>query len=173
MSRGPGRIERAIEAVLDAEPDNAFTTDDLCNRVYGNRLIEKKHRVAVIRAATSVAKGRSNLNWWRSETLGGKFVFFTADNVMSYAMARLKSGGVLGGYYRNTDPRIRRRSTEEDLLARLGQGGDHRSLVEPGGAWWRHTEAWKARRDGDDDLAEKLEAENKRQLAMLGVRVIL
>jgi hypothetical protein len=28
MSRGPGRIERAIAAILDAEPDNAFTTED-------------------------------------------------------------------------------------------------------------------------------------------------
>jgi len=45
MSRGPGRIERAIAAILDAESDNAFTTEDLCERVYrGVNRVEKKHR---------------------------------------------------------------------------------------------------------------------------------
>jgi hypothetical protein len=34
MSRGPGRIERAIEAAFAAEPDNAFTIEDLCDRIY-------------------------------------------------------------------------------------------------------------------------------------------
>jgi hypothetical protein len=45
MRRGPGRIERAIAAVLD-EAD-AFTIEDLCQRIYGGT--EKKHRVAVLR----------------------------------------------------------------------------------------------------------------------------
>jgi hypothetical protein len=34
MSRGPGRIERAIRALFDAHPDDTFTTDYLvkhCN----------------------------------------------------------------------------------------------------------------------------------------------
>jgi hypothetical protein len=30
MSRGPGRIERAIRALIDAHPDEAFTVDNLC-----------------------------------------------------------------------------------------------------------------------------------------------
>ena len=61
MSRGPGRIERAIAAILDAEPDNAFTTEDLCERVYpGVNRVEKKHRVAVLRAANKLIKRRDN-----------------------------------------------------------------------------------------------------------------
>jgi hypothetical protein len=52
MSKGPGRVSRAIEAALEAEPDNAFTVEDLCDRVYrGINRVEKKHRVAVLRAA--------------------------------------------------------------------------------------------------------------------------
>ena len=44
MSRGPGRIERAIASVFDAEPDNAFTTEELCKRVYcGVNRVKKKH----------------------------------------------------------------------------------------------------------------------------------
>jgi hypothetical protein len=54
MSRGPGRIERAIAAVLD-EAD-AFTIEDLCQRIYGGT--EKKHRVAVLRATR-----QSQLTW--------------------------------------------------------------------------------------------------------------
>jgi hypothetical protein len=35
MSRGPGRIERAIEAAFAAELDNAFMIEDLCIRMPG------------------------------------------------------------------------------------------------------------------------------------------
>jgi hypothetical protein len=34
MSRGPGRIERAIRQLLDANPDAAFSVDDLCRVCY-------------------------------------------------------------------------------------------------------------------------------------------
>ena len=34
MGKGPGHVERAIESVLIAEPDNAFTIEDLCERVF-------------------------------------------------------------------------------------------------------------------------------------------
>jgi hypothetical protein len=43
MSRGPGRVVRAIEGVFAAESDNAFTTAELCERVYRNEAIVKKH----------------------------------------------------------------------------------------------------------------------------------
>ena len=56
MSKGPGRVSRAIEAILEAEPDNAFSVEDLCDRVYpGINRVEKKHRVSVLRAANLVA----------------------------------------------------------------------------------------------------------------------
>ena len=67
MSRGPGRVERAIEAALDAEPDNAFTVEELCRRVYpetAHRAPEKKHRVSKCsRAAQNICKRRSNVEW--------------------------------------------------------------------------------------------------------------
>ena len=50
MSRGPGRVQRSILALIKDEPDGAWTTDDLCRHIYGERSIEKKHRVAVLRA---------------------------------------------------------------------------------------------------------------------------
>ena len=69
MSTGPGRVQRAILAAFAAEPDAAFSIEELCIRVYGLRRLErherpkwqqrhpwtysaaeKRHRVAVLRA---------------------------------------------------------------------------------------------------------------------------
>jgi hypothetical protein len=61
MSRGPGRIERAIEETFTANPSETFTVDELVATAYpGTDEIEKKHRVAVIRAADKVAARL----WW-------------------------------------------------------------------------------------------------------------
>jgi hypothetical protein len=167
MGKGPGHVARTIEAILIAEPDNAFTVDDLCDRVYrGINRIEKKHRVSVMRAAKSVAKRHPNFECERSEHLGGTLVFFTADNVMSYAMMRLKSDKFRE--YRNNDPRQRwRPETEQELHARLIEGGQDHRLIIPGGAWWRHVELWKAARAGDAETVAKLEAEGERALAAI------
>jgi hypothetical protein len=40
MSRGPGRIQQEIAALIAANPDGAWTTAGLCQHVYG--LAEKK-----------------------------------------------------------------------------------------------------------------------------------
>jgi hypothetical protein len=120
MGKGLGHVGRAIEAVLNAEPDNAFTVEDLCDRVYpGVNRIEKKHRVSIIRATKTVAKSRANLKWMRSTHLGGRLVLYTADNVISYATARHK-GDFLENY-RNNDPRCMpwRIKTEQQLRALL------------------------------------------------------
>jgi hypothetical protein len=152
VGRGLGHVGRAIEAALIAEPENAFMVDDLCDRVFpGINRIEKKHRVSVIRAAKSVAKHRANLRSWRSEQLGGTMIFHTADNVMSYAMAR-KKGDFLERY-RSNNPRIKpwRIKTENDLRELLIEGGrDHRYVI-PGGAWWDHVELWKAEQAQDSE----------------------
>jgi hypothetical protein len=50
MSRGPGKIERAIIAALAREPGRQFATDEVVRLVYGARWPERKRRVAVRRA---------------------------------------------------------------------------------------------------------------------------
>lgn len=54
MSRGHGHIQRGIIALIESDPEGAWTTADLCKHVYPEidyRFdIEKKHRVAVTRA---------------------------------------------------------------------------------------------------------------------------
>ena len=72
MSRGPGRIEQAIMAAFEAEPDNAFTTEDICDRAYpGVNRIEKKHRVSVLRAMQNIVAKDNNLKLMTSDLSGG------------------------------------------------------------------------------------------------------
>jgi hypothetical protein len=180
MTTGPGRIERAIETLFDAERDNAFTVEELCERIYGvvrvpreqsyNRDVgdytpnrphlESKHRHAVVRAARNIGKRRPEIQHWVSETLTGTLVFFRHDEVLSYAMGRLKADFLYD--YRNKDPRQRRVSDETALRKKLADER-HQRLIAPGGAWRRFVQMFLAERDGDADRLAELEAEARRQ----------
>lgn len=168
MSKGPGRIERAIQAAFAAEPDNAFTTEDLIDRVYpGANRAERKHRVAVTRAAKQTCERLAEQGWrWASsESLGRRLVFYNMYDVQSYAMGRLKTDSY--PRYRNTDPRSMRSASEDDLRARLSPGGRDHHLVVEGGAWWSHVDGWIAERDGDHERAEKRRAQTASLLRAL------
>lgn len=77
MSRGPGRVERAIKAAFDAEPTRIFTTEYLCTHVYTDAArIEKKHRVSLIRAAKRVVQREPSWRMTRTHMPGAPFLFF-------------------------------------------------------------------------------------------------
>jgi hypothetical protein len=77
MSRGPGRVERAIKAAFDAEPTRVFTTEYLCTHVYAGAIkIEKKHRVSLIRAAKRVLQREHSWRMTRTHMPGAPFLFF-------------------------------------------------------------------------------------------------
>lgn len=106
MSRGPGRIQRAVAAIFAAEPDNAFLTIELCERVYGldrycEGRIDNRFRIALMRAAKKVP----GVEWQECSRLGGELVFFNAYSVMSRGMADQKSN-YGSNFYRNRDRRI-------------------------------------------------------------------
>jgi hypothetical protein len=137
---GTAHIERAIEAAFLADPDNAFTTDDLCDHAYpGLNRTERKHRAVVVLAAKTVCK-RLGANWLsnRGEMRGGAMVFWNCLSVMSYAMFRLKSDFIEG--YRRSVRSWRCTCTEEDLRKELAPGGIYHKYIVEGGAWWQHTQ---------------------------------
>jgi hypothetical protein len=152
---GSAEIERAIADALASNPDNAFTTDDLCERAYPELgRAERKYRVAVIPIAKQVCQRLGeNWDWWRSESPGRTLVFWNRISVTSYAMARLKSEPWLYGY-----------KSDEELKALIAPGGrEHRYVIE-GGAWWKHCQkdiAKSSRRmtakqnDARDDLTSR------------------
>jgi hypothetical protein len=155
MSRGPGRIQRAISAAFAAEPDNALTTAELCERAYGTGAVDKKHRIAVVRAAKKIA----GLDHVECHTLGRQLVFYDPLRVLSYAMARLKADSI--NDYGTRDPRDTdygyEGKTEAELRAMLADD-EHQKLVRREGAWWLHTEIARARARGDHERVARLKA---------------
>src|SRR5215831_297787 len=163
MSRGYGIIQRAIVAVFEAEPDNGLLLSELCERVYrGINRIEKKHRVAVARAAYRIPW----LAHMKRETLGCEVIFYNPASVLAYGMARLKSDN-FSRYERHSDPRFRWKQprSEVDLRAMLAPGGDHHKYVVEGGAWWRFAKMEYLKRSGDDEAYQQLKDEQEKELA--------
>src|SRR6516164_268010 len=103
MSRGPGKLQRAIVAVFEADPDNGLLLAELCERVYrGLNRIEKKHRVAVARATYGIPW----LAHMKREALGHEVVFYNPASALAYGMARLKCDQIEGRYERHNDLRF-------------------------------------------------------------------
>jgi hypothetical protein len=184
MSRGHGTVQRAILAAFAAEPDNAFLLCELCERVYaGRNHIEKKHRNAVARAARAIP----SIGHMKRGVLGSELVFYDPLNVMSYAMARLKSDcpGPAEGYRNNDYRPIKRRIwhgvditsdrqydiSSDELRDMLAPGGGYHKNVVEGGVWWKHTELRKAQARGDEETVARLQAEAHARLADIVSRV--
>ena len=133
MSKGLGHVGRAILAAFEDEPDNAFTTEELCERVYAGAT-SRAERVAVLRAVKSLAARRPDLGirGVRGEFSGrGRpMTFFNRYRLLSYAMARLKEDNFHSWLWKS----------EEELRAELMPGeaatGLGRALVR----------IWRARR---------------------------
>jgi hypothetical protein len=148
MSRGPGKIERAIAALLDGNPDMAVTAEELAERVYGIAAVEHKHIVSVLRALRRLAQRRPDFDqtwgrdWKRLHKKGGRTVWFNRRSVQSYALMMLKTRCCA---YRIKDAEeqlaclrhIRRIETEAELLAMLAPGGAYHRHIQPGGEWYR------------------------------------
>jgi hypothetical protein len=102
----------------------------------------------------------------KRETLGRELVFYDPLNVLSYAMARLKSDNLgPGAAYRNNDYRRVRQ--------KIWQGHDttswHHTTYHPtkslAKCWRRHTEIRRAKKRGDHETLKWLEAEQDASLA--------
>ena len=62
MSRGPGKVQKAIREVFTAHPSGTFTVFRLAQMIYGELNPKDKHRVAIRRAADPAA---AELGWER------------------------------------------------------------------------------------------------------------
>jgi hypothetical protein len=103
MSRGLGRVERAILDEMQKHPNGSFTTMELCEIAYESRHyneccginhdIPKKERVAVLRAVRRLierAKVDPAMLYVRSHhrrRRGGEVVLFNAASAASYSRA--------------------------------------------------------------------------------------
>ena len=137
MSRGPGRIERAIRALFDAHADRAFGTDELCQHCRPDAgAIERKHEVAVVRAVWNVIGRDPDWRGIRSPDRRS-WAFFNQASLESYAHAH--------------------------RIIRVGSD----SYKVPGGRYERHVRMHIAERDGDVQTWAVLEAEEAKYQAGL------
>ena len=91
MSKGPGRIERSIAALMENNPHGAFSTAELCRRLYpvDRWRPEKKHRVAVVRAMWRLAEKSRDWRVLHGDGAGGELHIYNAASVAS-GKARLR-----------------------------------------------------------------------------------
>lgn len=93
MSRGPGRVEQAVEATFARFPDQTFSTAELAPIVYpGVNQLEKKHRVSIVRAADKVAK---RIGWSSRRVRAGAdgvVLYYNLMNARSYRLGMLRAG---------------------------------------------------------------------------------
>ncbi len=151
MSRGPGVIERAVEAAFASNPSGTFTVEELAVLAYpGLNRVEKKHRVAVIRAADKVAT-RCGWQGWKVYRPTHPRLYLNPYDLRSYAIGRMRADFLDG---------VKSVSEIERELDTPAPS-DHRShwrLIQPGEAWWQHVEINKASRDGRSDDADAMRA---------------
>lgn len=171
MSRGPGRIQQTIEAAFAANADGILYTDDLVRSAYPDAAtVDKKHRVAVARAARYVCP---RVGWWwmRREAPGGGIVYYNRRSVMSYGLARMRADRFENG------------RSDADLVAVLSgkpaqrpytSDGNYPGLIAEGGPWHMHVAAWTAELDGRlveaALLNAKIAEEERRINRLLGIR---
>src|SRR5271163_1960986 len=100
MSRGPGKIEQAIETTFTRFPDQTFSTTELGPIAYpGVNRLEKKHRVSIIRAADKVAK-RIAWSARRTEAPAGEMVYYNLLHARSYRLGKLRTDFlIISRYY--------------------------------------------------------------------------
>jgi hypothetical protein len=141
VGRGPGWIQRLVESAFKANPTVTYTVDNLAVMAYPNApRIEKKHRVAVIRAAAAAAKV---CGWWhaRANRPGHPVVYGNPLDLQSYAAWNMQL----------------------DLL----RGEDLAAWMQPGGIWWMHVEINKARAVGNDAEADIMTADLRGKVARM------
>jgi hypothetical protein len=175
MSRGPGRIERAIKELFSSNPDLAFGVIDLVEHCYpGVAEAEKKHSVSVIRAARKVVDADPDWTIWRGEGQGGALVFLNQASVQSHCLGFLIADRFDGDFYRSPKRALRcywindahkHVADRASMLARLAPGGRDHGLLKKRK---KFVDLHIAERDGDPragEISARIEADH----AALGV----
>lgn len=167
----PGKIEKQVLMILASEPHNAFTTEDLCERVYGAN--EKRHHVAMLRVMKRIAgAGAGRYRLKVANRRGRELVLYDATDIESTATAGIKRDTCAAyrgkGFARDRFCKGRRLGVEEaeaEVRARLAENERVASQVREGGYYWRSVEKARAEIAGDTQKVAEMEAEDEAGLA--------
>jgi hypothetical protein len=156
MSRGPGRIERALRALFDASPDRAFCTFDLVSECFPDvGLIERKHEGSTLRAARKIVA--TDPDWRIARTYWHRWggydgaILFNHGNLQSYALMRMierasYNYGLAQTLYGHTEGS---NETWARAAKALATPEYQKEVTPPDGLWWRWWRQHCAERDGD------------------------
>jgi hypothetical protein len=150
MSKGPGKLERAIADAFARDPSATFSVEDLGPICYpGLNKVEKKHRVAIIRAADNVA---ARMWWGRTYCSGVPCVYCNLCDLHSYAMGNWREQWPNGYCCWSIDE-------SEERVGRNIKENDDNDVFR--GSWRRLAKINTHDRDGTADCEEyrRLEAE--------------
>jgi hypothetical protein len=129
MSRGPGKVERTIEQALQA--DRSYSIEELALLAYlGINRVEKKHRVAVLRALGNI-NNRTPVHWYRAYEPRKRYFVCSGTSVHAYAH------GIMRECWWNAG-----RSLNE--IDNILSNPQIQHVMEPGGLWWTDVEIHKA-----------------------------
>jgi hypothetical protein len=111
MSKGPGRVERRIADIFaNAARLQTFTPEELAQLVYGVDVVEKKHRVAVLRATRNVLPSDWQETQWYASAGGlAKLLFHHSSH---YPRRRSRVPGTIPSSPRGAS----QRGTEREFL---------------------------------------------------------
>jgi hypothetical protein len=134
MSRGPGRVMRAIVAAVEADPHHAVTIEEMCEQLYPSARggPPTKYRAAVTRAGKTAARHGDNIGHTSYRGPGRTAAFYAADDLKAYACAQLKALGWWDGSLHHLETTFK-------------------NHMEPGGIWWLEVQLFVAERDGNAD----------------------
>jgi hypothetical protein len=154
MSKGPGRIERAIEDAFRGNPDGYFSSHDLVDMIFpGDHPITRAMRNSVLRAAENV---RERLHWvkLKSWSRGGEAIYANKLSLRSYALGTTRAQRGYGDF---------------EIIAKIVDT-DPRTIekMRLGGEWDMEVQYRTALANGDDKKAAKLKATiEKKERALL------
>jgi hypothetical protein len=167
MSKGPGRIERAIADAFAANSNGILSVDDLVSVAYqGINRVEKKHRVATIRAADKVA---ARIGWAcrQAEMPGHPLVYYNPHDVRSYTIGKVVRHGHVRTYqgvvWQTINAWFETACTDPDDY-RLSNPARTLADMQPGGVWHDHVQINIALRDGvdpDPDVRARQDSRNR------------
>ena len=123
----------------------------------GQNSIQKRHRVAVIRAGDKVCQRLRGWTSARRQATSGELIFYNTLNVRSYTLGRVRADTAANNV---SDDELRAiidgkrdiASTTNHHLAR------YLDMMREGGVWWLHVEINKADNEGREADAVSLRA---------------
>jgi hypothetical protein len=106
MSKGPGKTQRAIAALIEANPSGAWRYEDLAERIYGTALFTRAQKGAIGRSLSRMHLPGTWAVWQASFKNDRRFWLFDPCSLESWRKiaagshpANLQPGGTYYGWW--------------------------------------------------------------------------